>query len=490
MKSNKTLKQLGLASFSLALAFAMHGCKDDEPTQSTPASSVKLANYSTTPVFLKNLAPGLEAFSLISSDDQLAQSPQFIFGGSVDGAGWLKNADGTFTFVVNHEDNFSVSRITLDNTFKPVKGEYIVTADHGKYRLCSATLATPEEHGFGPLFISGGESGSESEILAIDPRGAKNSFRFLEQLGHWSTENAVPLPKTAFPNKTVIVIGDDDSKAAGGQVALYVSNTVGDLDNGNLYAMVRTDGKTTETDMKVGQKFAVEFHEIANPRTLAPTDFNTKAQDIKAIAFGRTEDIDYRKGGGANGREIFFTVTGQEAKDANADGSRTTYGRVYRFVFEEGNPLKGQLECILDGDNKSGSAKTFQNPDNICVTQNYVYIQEDANGYGDETHDAYIYQYNLASKALTVMMELDHRRGEEKYNQADSKNPLGNSSLGAWEYGSLIDISDITGIPNTFSLCIQPHTWRGDKYKAPDGDALRASENQASEVVIIKGLPR
>jgi hypothetical protein len=46
------------------------------------------------------------------------------------------------------------------------------------------------------------------------------------------------------------------------------------------------------------------------------------------------------------------------------------------------------------------NCRKFQNPDNICVTKNYVYVQEDANGYGDETHDAYIYQYNMATKQL------------------------------------------------------------------------------------------
>lgn len=489
MKSNVTMKKIGLASVSLALALSFQSCDDDDTTQ--PAvNPVELKNRSVTPAFVKNLASGLEAYTLIGSDDVLPESPDFVFGGSADGSGWLKNADGTFTFILNHEDNYSVSRITMDKTLKPVKGEYIVTADHGKYRLCSATLATPEEHGFGPLFISGGETGPESQILAIDPRGGKNTFHFLEQLGRWSTENAVPLPKTAFPGKTVLVIGDDDSQDAGGQVVLYVSNTVGDLENGKLYVMARTDNTTTETDMQVGQKVNVEFREITNPRSLAPTDFNTKAKDLRAIAFGRTEDIDYRKGGGGNGREIYFTVTGQALSGANADGSRTKYGRIYRFIFDATDPLKGQLECVLNGDDKTGPASKFQDPDNICVTQNYVYIQEDSNVYGDETHDAYIYQYNIATKEVRVIMELDHHRGEEKYNQAVSGNPLGNSKFGSWEYGSLVDISDIVGIPNTFSLCIQPHTWTGEKYKNPDGDVLRANENQASQILIIKGLPR
>jgi hypothetical protein len=35
----------------------------------------------------------------------------------------LRNVDGTL-LLVNHEDNFAVSRVTFDKTFKPTKGEY------------------------------------------------------------------------------------------------------------------------------------------------------------------------------------------------------------------------------------------------------------------------------------------------------------------------------------------------------------------------------
>jgi hypothetical protein len=66
----------------------------------------------------------------------------------------------------------------------------------------------------------------------------------------------------------------------------------------------------------------------------------------------------------------------------------------------------------------------------------------------------------------------------------------GRSGYGSWEYGAMVDISDLIGIPNTFVVCIQPHTWVGDKYKNPDGGTIRINENQASQLVIIRGLPR
>lgn len=139
----------------------------------TPNLDITLANQSVNPVLAKTMA-GFESvniYSLISSDDKLPQSPSFVFGGSADGSGLLKNGDGTFTMLVNHEDNFAVSRLTFDKTLKPVKGDYILNSDGGQWRLCSATMATPAEHGFGPLYLTCGESGQESRTHAVNPYG-------------------------------------------------------------------------------------------------------------------------------------------------------------------------------------------------------------------------------------------------------------------------------------------------------------------------------
>lgn len=484
----KCLSIKSLLSVSvLGGALLFGGCSDDD-SNGTTGNSVELTNRSVTPALLKAQGEfsSVEVFSLFSSDDTFEQSPSFIFGGSADGAGWVKTADG-YVMLVNNEDNFSVSRITFDQTLKPVKGEYLLNSDDGQWRLCSATMATEAEHGFGPTFITCGESGPESRSHAVDPLGQPHSAdRVLTALGAWSAENALPLPLSAYGDKTVIVIGDDDSGPYGGQVAMYVGNSVGDLDNGKLYVMKLSGAAMNETQLAVGSDYQVEFVQIPNQKNLAPEEFNVKSQELGAIQFGRVEDVDYRKGGGSNSRELYFVVTGQGHSGANADMSRTKYGRIYRLILDAGDPTKGTLRCILDGDDRSGMAKTFQNPDNICVTNNFVYIQEDPNGYGDETHDAYIYQYSIASNSMKVVFELDHQRngtGDDTYGGRDSR-------FGSWEYGALVDISDIVGIPNTFSLCIQPHTWENDKYKNADGGSKRPNENQGSQVVILRGLPK
>jgi hypothetical protein len=487
------LRSVSRTALAASLGVLLAACGDDSDGGiSTPGSiqPVALRNQSVTPALVKSLVPGVEIFSLVSSDDQLAGSPTFRFGGSADGAGFIRNGDGTFTLLTNHEDNFAVSRVRFDKDLTPTVGDYVVNSTAGRYRLCSATLATVEEHGFS-AFITAGESSEESEILAVDPSGPANTPKYLSAFGRFNTENAVPLPKVAFPNRTVVLIGDDDSGAEGGQVAMYLSNTVGDLDNGNLYVLARTDNNTRERDMVVGQSYPVQFRQIANQKTLTGRQINQAGAALNAIRFARVEDLDYRKGSEANSREVYFVATGQNNTGVNADYSRTKYGRAYRLRLDANNPLQGTLEVIADGDDKAPTnvARLFQNLDNVYVGTNYVYLQEDDNGYGDETHDAYVYQYNIATRELKPVLEMDHRRTQPDaalYNAVGAR-PAGKAG---WEYGAMIDVSAQLGQANTFMIALQPHSWRGEKYRGVDGGTVRPNEDQASMVVVVKGLPR
>nr|WP_294938778.1 hypothetical protein [uncultured Flavobacterium sp.] len=471
-----------------SMLIALIACNSDEGSNNDSANPVELKNYSNTPV-LMNAKPefaSVQTFALFSSEDDFTETPDYVFGGSADGSGLYKNTDGTFTFLVNNEDNYAISKIKLNANFKPVAGEYILNSTGAGVRLCSATLATPEKHGFGPLFLSAGESDSESQVHALTPFDTKannSTSRPVLGFGRWCAENAVPLAKEAYSNQTIVLLGDDDSGTYGGQLVMYKSTT-GDLNNGKVYVMKRTDNITNERAMTENGSYPVQFVEIANAKTNTGLQNNQAAQTLNAITFGRVEDIDYRKESGKE-REIYFNVTGQNNTGVNSDNSRSKYGRVYKLELDANSPLSGQLTLILDGDNRTGKAKLFQNPDNICVTKNYVYIQEDSNGYGDETHDAYIYQYDIATKALKVVFELDHKRTDPT-----NKFLSATSAFGSWEYGALIDVSETIGVPDTFMLSIQPHSWRTDLFKGVDGGSVRPNENQGSQVVIIKGLPR
>ncbi len=506
MKLNLTIA----ASLFTAFALALTACEGPEgkvgpngpagaagaagatgPTGATPTepTTVVLANHSSTPALISKLTgfESLEVYSLISSSDNFASPSPFKFGGSADGAGLIKVSPTRYSLLVNHEDNFAVSRITLDGSFKPVAGEYVLNSNGGIWRLCSATLATPEEHGFGPFYLTCGESGVESRTHAVNPYAAVSGASIskeVQNFGRWSAENAVPLPKTAYANKTVILIGDDDSSADGAQLAMYIPNAVGDIFNttnrGKVYVLRRVSQDPVETNIVVGAAVDVEFVEVANAATLTGAQINTESTALKSIAFGRVEDIDYKKDG--VGREVYFCVTGQ-----TGNANRTKYGRVYKLVMNATDPLKGTLEVILDGDNNAGPASEFQNPDNIMVTQNFAYIQEDANSYGDETHDAYIYQYDLTTKGLKKVFELNHFRTDATLSTQLSS---ATSTKGSWEYGALIDVSSTIGIANTFLLSIQPHTWRSDAFKGVDGGSARPDESQGSQIVLIKGLAK
>ncbi|WP_343565650.1 hypothetical protein [Sphingobacterium sp.] len=480
----------------LSVTFA--GCKDnnkiDESEQKPPVA--KLENYSKEPAFVYGM-PGFENLNittLISSSDVLSGTPEFVFAGQPDGAGFMKdpNSDG-FLMICNHEITQSVSRLYLDKNFKPTKGEYIMDGTGGSTRLCSATLATPEEHGFS-AFLTAGESGEESMVHQLDPlssvalRSDKN--RVKPALGKASMENAVPLPKDISNGKTYIVIGEDQSYSSGhqsaGQLILYVSDQQGDLDNGKLYALKRSNNDITEMNMKKGESYAVEFVEIPNAKNLTGKEINKQNLDNKAIRFSRVEDVDYRKGTG-NGREIYFTATGQSSDGVKPTEGFTMWGRVYKLNLDEKNMLKGKLEVIAEGDSDPG--QNLINPDNLCVTENFVYIQEDGDSYySDAKHDSYIWQYNMATKTYKPWLNMKHERNntdwQNKYNQSGK---LG--KFGSWEFGAMTDVSHLVGIPNTFAVNIHSHTWQDDKFENADGSKV-ISNKEGGQVVLIRNVQR
>ncbi len=499
-RSNFTLLSLALTgALSLTSCDVIEEIIKGDPK--APSKRIQIKDYSTNPALVKSL-PGFGSVkinTLISPDDKLSETPDFVFGGQPDGAGLLKNPDGKgFILINNHELLRSVSRVYLDESFKPVQGEYIVNGDGGVWRLCSATMATPKEHGFGPVFLTAGESGAESMVHAINPLGIaepSNTSRVKGALGKASMENAVPLPKDAFPGKTVIVIGEDNGD---GQVLLYVSNGIGDLDNGQLYFLRRTNLDVVETNMVQNQSYEVEFVPVYNTpdsvKNATGASIATQSVLKKAVQFARVEDLDYRKGGGAASREIYFTATGvSQADKVTPVEGKTMWGRVYKLNLDEKDPLKGKLEIIADGSVDPGN--NIVNPDNICVTNNFVYIQEDGDSFYKETkHDGRVWQYSLGARTLRPMIEMNHRRENAIFNA--KYNPLNSQSLSSWEYGAMHDISELIGIPNTFLLNLHPHTWRDLKYDNADGSsstqsgAITNGYTEGGQVVILSGVPK
>lgn len=486
------LKKAGLLS---VLGLAIISCQNDDNGDKVNPE-IDFNNTSSVPA----LVTAIEGFenlmitSLISSPDVLPQSPSFVYGAQPDGAGFMKdpNSDG-YIMITNHEILKSVSRVYFDKTLKATKGEYIVDGIGGLTRLCSATLATPGTHGFGPMFLTAGESGEESMVHGIDPFSLTSqksrTDRVLPALGKASMENAVPLPKAAYSGKTVILIGEDQSYStshiSAGQVIMYVSDVVGDLTNGKLYALKRNDGVQVETTMTVGTSFDVSFVEIPNAKNLTGKEINTTVNNLGAIRFSRVEDVDYRKGSSKNNKEIYFTATGQASSGAPVTGY-TMWGRVYKLVLNDNNPLLGKLELVVEGDSTPGTG--IINPDNICVTENYVYIQEDGDSfYTEAKHDSYIWQYNIAAKSNKPWMTMNHKRTDATWNA--TYNQAGKTRFGSWEYGAMEDISEIIGVPNTFILNVHPHTWQKDAFLNADGSGVNTNK-EGGQTVIIRNVQK
>jgi hypothetical protein len=136
-------------------------------------------------------------------------------------------------------------------------------------------------------------------------------------------------------------------------------------------------------------------------------------------------------------------------------------------------------------------------PDNICVTQDYVYVQEDPNGYSfaaalPYVHDARIYQYDIQTGAFVQFIELNHHRSAVDsltYNRNSAGTGYSRSGIGSWEYGAMIDLSTVD-IPNAFMICLQPHTWRYPEFSGVDGGTLRPSEKQGSLLITLTNVPR
>ncbi len=444
----------------------------------------------------------VQAYSLISTPDVIDGT--FQLSGSADGAGFLKNPNGGYTYLVNCEDTYAVARIQLDENLVPTTGDYLLNSGVADYaRQCSGTMWEAAIHGGSKdIFLSASEN-YHFDVKGIDPfvtTPTPTADFGLDALGEFAWENAVPLPQGTYAGKTVIIGGDDDSSGSEGQVTLYYSeNGDADLDNGKIYVLrfkQISDGASgvqpvaastiyNESDLDFGSTYDVEFVEITNGKDLTKDEMETECMNVFASQFMRVEDVDYQKGSDANARNVFFAVTGR----GPGRGTYNDWGTVYKLELDEASPLTGKLTQIVSGNtdtnNMDGNLGMLQSPDNICVTENFVYIQEDPNSFS-RGHSAYIYQTDINGNNPTKVLELVVRQDLANDNSTGLNG----------EFGSLIDISDKVEIPGTFLLAVQPHYWESDDFQSLDGHERTSfpqggrEDDQASQIVILQGLPR
>lgn len=439
----------------------------------------------------------VEAYSLISTPDVI---DGFQIAGSADGAGFLKDPTGTgYTYVVNCEDSYAVARIRLDKDLTPISGDYLLNSGVADFaRQCSGTMWEAAIHGgTKDMFLSASES-IAYDVKGIDPwitTPTPQADFGLDALGEFSWENAVPLPKNAYSGKTVIIGGDDDSSGSEGQVTMYYSQS-GDADftGGKIYVLrlkqvsngtggvqaAVANTQYNESSLDFQGQYDIEFVEIVNGKDYTKDEMETACNAVFASQFMRVEDVDYQKGSDANARNVFFAVTGR----GPGRGTYNDWGTVYRLELDATNPLEGKLTQIISGNtdtnNMDGNLPELQSPDNICVTEHFIYTQEDPNSFS-RGHSAQIYQSDLQGNNPLKVMEFVVRQ------DLDPNKSTGFSG----EYGSLIDVSDKVGVPDTFILALQPHYWESPDFMNLDGHTNSTREDdQASQIVIIKGLPR
>ncbi|PIB31680.1 hypothetical protein BFP78_07325 [Gaetbulibacter sp. 5U11] len=432
----------------------------------------------------------VKAYSLISSTDYLPNGFRLV--GAQDGAGLLKDGN-EYIYVVNAEDDYSVSRIRFDENMRPIKGEWLLNAGVADFaRQCSGTMWEAAIHGgTQDIFLSASES-IAYDVKAIDPwveTPTPTADFGLDALGEFSWENAVPLPQNSYAGKTVIIGGDDDSSGSEGQVIMYLSeNGDADLTNGKIYVLrlkemsdgiggvqdVAPNTVYNEGSLDFGMTYDVEFVEIENGASMTKNEMETACSNVFASQFMRVEDVDYQKGSDANGRNVYFAVTGR----GPGAGTYNDWGTVYKLNLDANSPLQGQLTQVVSGNtdtnNQDGNLSSLQSPDNICVTENYIYIQEYPNSFS-RGHAARIYQTDLNGNNPTAVLDLKIE---------SNLSPTGSTSLSG-EFGALIDISDKVGVPDTFILNLQPHYWKSD-----DFISTNLPHNQGGQIVLLQGLPR
>ena len=465
-----------------------------DATSDITVTVTAIGETSKTPLFLdvKPAFSSIDIDVLLTSEDKLAASPAFVYGSMADGAGLLANQDGTFTLINNIEADFSVSRILLDSKLRPFSGEYILNASATGYTaMCSGSLITPAEHGFGPLYLAGGEWTANAATYApgvyrIDPdktTAQAGTPDRITAMGEWITENAVAIGQNAYTDKTVVFIGDDqsDNSVPQGHLAMYVGDR-GDLDGGKVYGIrVTSPGIEWEMDMEEGVAYNIEFVELLERDLEA---LNTESLNKGLIGFSRVEDIDWRRGSAAHEREVYFAVTGRE-KDGLI-GRGTIAGRVYKINMNASSPTgNATITCVLDGDKAGGKAAGFHSPDNVLATENYLYIQEDPNGITGKTGFAKLYQYDLATGELRIVLECDQTAAATAgYGSTDD----------TWEITGMIDVSDVSGMDDAFLVITQCHGWEAPVAGAfTDPKAVEnvaASSQEGSMLYLIRGLGR
>ncbi len=394
-----------------------------------PAASAQITGPSSSqsPYLLPSAGTvGVKTVSLLTVGD----APNgYRLAGIPDGMGAFKRAPEAriFGLLVNHELQPTAGAIHAHGS----KGAFVsfwavnpndksvfsgrdlitsvtTTGSSALGRLCSGDLA--ERTAYWPLvtpdgpepfiFLSGEETGAEGRAFAHVASGpdAQKSFE-LPYLGKYSWENALARP---YPSPKTVVIGLDDSTP--GQVYVYVGdkqpagNVIqrAGLEGGVKYGIKVPSVPLEDRTTGIGSATRFEMANLGDVSTLTGAQLQTASVTAGVTEFLRPEDGTWDP---LNPRDFYFVTT-------DRFNTVTTVGRsrLWKLRFDDANDvtLGGDIFMLLDG------TEGQQMFDNLCIdTRGHLMIQEDP---GNQVHIAKVWQYDIATDALTLLVEHDSAR--------------------------------------------------------------------------------
>jgi len=264
-------------------------------------------------------------------------------------------------------------------------------------RWCSAFLAGRREGFDRRIFFANEETqpedaepdGSRAPTESFSPLGSQsvaifdNQAHALSRLGHFPRENTVVMRGTG--RRTVILVTEDGPRTPDSQLYLYVGRKDrssdnplrrNGLDNGTLYAFASDDARDSENQLLQGDKVRGHWVRIDGAERLTDVQTEDWLDSAGAFAFVRLEDGEFRP---RHRRQFWFTATGDQQAADEADPHTNELGRLYRLKLRSRrNPLKGAtIKQVYNADQLGPGQDGPLTPDNVDVTRNYIFINED-----------------------------------------------------------------------------------------------------------------
>lgn len=449
----------------------------------------------------------------------------FTFEGIPDGIGAMPgSAPGTVDVFVNHEQSrvpfpptlsdfvdASVSRLTLDAATGAVLDASVALApEEGLIRLCSATMAGPDEGLSRYLFMTGEESNDRIAVPAdagygpdpsiaplrqagyavlLDP--ATGESRVIPGMGRHNHENAMVVP--GGWDELAVLSGDDTFNAPSSQLYLYLADDEDALwnDEGSLWAFRVTatqDGKVDAADafngandygdIGTGDTFEGRFirvpKKVAEGTTaLAPQEaLEAWSNENNVFQFIRIEDTAYDPNDPTvvyladtgERRAVEDPATGRLRRSGSA-GPFGPYvnGRIFRMAFDADNPRKASLSILLNADEGRPAGFTpMHQPDNMGTSANSLMVQEDSG----QAPFSRVWRYDFSAETWSVVASTNDQ---------------------TWESSGIVDVSAWFG-PGSWLLDVQAHNVFVDG-PTPDPDRPGVSMKREGGQLLLLRVP-